>query len=124
MRILVCDDNADTAHTLAYLLKGDGHEVAVFHDGRDCLQRALEWRPDVAFLDLGLPSLSGFAVARRLRAQYGFDVVLVAVTGYGSSEDRTVSFESGFDVHLVKPVSLERIAAIAAHPARLRSGAA
>lgn len=120
MRILVCEDNVDTAETLAFVLKADGHEVAVCHDGRDGLRRALEWRPDVAFLDLGLPSLSGFAIARRLRAQYGFNVVLVAVTGYASAEDRTVSFESGFDVHLVKPVSPERVAAIAAQPAKLR----
>jgi DNA-binding response OmpR family regulator len=114
MRVLICDDNADAADTLALLLRTHGHDVKVFYDGDSCLKEALDWGPSVAFLDIGLPGLTGYGVARHLRAKFGAKVLLVAVTGYTRAEDRTVSFEAGFDMHLAKPVEPERLVAIAA----------
>ena len=121
MRILVCDDNVDSADTLRALFASDGHEVFCFHDSRTCLEKALEWRPDLVFLDIGMPQMTGYAVARHIRARYGSHIHIVAVTAYGSQEDKTVAFEAGFDVHLVKPVSPEKLLAIAADPASQRS---
>jgi CheY-like chemotaxis protein len=118
MRVLVCDDNVDGADTLAVLLRAHGHEVKVFYEGGTCLREALEWKPAIAFLDIGMPDITGYAVARQLRAKFGADIALVAVTGYGTTEDRTVCFESGFDMHLVKPAQPDRIVSIAATRSR------
>jgi len=118
MKVLVCDDNADGADTLAVLLRSHGHDVKVFYSGGECLRQALEWKPALAFLDIGLPDMTGYGVARQLRAAFGADVLLVAVTGYDSTEDRTVSAEAGFDMHLAKPVQLERLVSIAANGSR------
>ena len=71
MRILVCDDNADAAETLRVLLASDGHEVIALSDSRACLEKALEWVPEVAFLDVGMPGLTGYALARQIRARFG-----------------------------------------------------
>ncbi len=111
---MVCDDNADGADTLALLLRSHGHDVKVFYTGGACLREALDWKPAIAFLDIGLPDMTGYGVARQLRASFGADVLLVAVTGYDSTEDRTVSAEAGFDLHLAKPVELDRLVSIAA----------
>lgn len=119
MRVLVCDDNPDAADTLAVVLRLHGHDVRVFYEGRTCLREALEWKPAIAFLDIGMPGVTGHGVARQLRGTFGADILLVAVTAYGSTEDRTVSFESGFDMHLVKPVKMDRLVAIAASGARV-----
>lgn len=118
MRVLVCDDNVDGADTLAVLLRSHGHDVKTFYSGGACLKGALDWKPAIAFLDIGLPDMSGYGVARQLRRKFGADILLVAVTGYDSTEDRTVSAESGFDMHLGKPVELGRLVSIAATGSR------
>jgi two-component system, sensor histidine kinase len=114
MKVLVCDDNVDTADTLAVLLRSHGHDVKVSYAGATCLREALAWKPAIAFLDIGLPDMTGYGIARQLRANFGSDIMLVAVTGYDSTEDRTVSAEAGFDLHLAKPVELNRLVSIAA----------
>ena len=114
MRILVCDDNADVADTLRALLVSDGHEVIALRDSRACLEQALHWAPDVAFLDVAMPGMTGYAVARQIRARFGRRILLVAVTAYGSQEDKTVAFEAGFDMHLVKPVQPAKLLSVAA----------
>jgi PAS domain S-box-containing protein len=104
-RILVVDDNVDAAVTLALLLKSLGHETCVVHDGLEALRMAIEFRPDVVLLDIGMPGLDGYEVARRLRAlKRERPLRIIAVTGWGQEADRTRSREAGFDVHLVKPV--------------------
>jgi CheY-like chemotaxis protein len=103
--ILVVDDNADAAESLAMLLRVRGHEVRVALDGETALQAASTYRPEVVLLDIGLPRMDGYEVARRLRTEWGPEkALLVAVTGYGQEEDRRRSEEAGFDAHLVKPV--------------------
>ena len=107
MRVLLVDDNVDAAESLAMLLRLWGHEVAVAHDGPAALRAAEGQRPQVALLDIGLPGMDGYELARRLRSQPGLGrVVLVALTGWGQEEDRRRSQEAGFDHHLTKPVEL------------------
>jgi len=104
-RILVVDDNVDAAATLAMLLKSLGHETCVVHDGVQALRMAVQFRPDVVLLDIGMPGLDGYEVARRLRAlKRERPLRIVAITGWGQEADRVRSREAGFDVHLVKPV--------------------
>jgi signal transduction histidine kinase/CheY-like chemotaxis protein len=103
-RILVVDDNVDAANSLAALFRLSGHEVRTAHTGLKVLGVARELKPEVALLDLGLPEMDGFEVARRLRQEpWGKDVLLIALTGYGQEEDRRRSREAGFDHHLTKP---------------------
>ncbi|HVF59787.1 MAG TPA: ATP-binding protein [Thermoanaerobaculia bacterium] len=105
LRILVVDDNRDAAATLALLLELTGHDVRTAHDGVEALAAASEFRPDVVLLDIGLPKLNGYEVARRIRSQpRGQGVVLIAITGWGQEEDKRQSQEAGFDQHIVKPV--------------------
>jgi PAS domain S-box-containing protein len=105
-RILVVDDNVDAANSLAQLLTLLGHDVAVAHDGPAALGKAAEAPPELVFVDIGLPGMDGYALARALRAA-GLDrAALVAVTGYGRDQDVRRSIERGFDDHLVKPVDL------------------
>jgi PAS domain S-box-containing protein len=109
-RILVVDDNADTAESLALLLRREGHEVHVAHDGVAGLQAAQTDRPDIVFLDIGMPGMDGYEVARRLRRQPGLrGVVLVALTGWGQEEDRERARRAGFDHHLTKPAAPETL---------------
>jgi PAS domain S-box-containing protein len=109
-RVLIADDNADAAGTLACLLGAFGHDARVAHDGPAALATAAEFRPDVVLLDIGMPGLSGLEVARRLRGMpAGRGATLVAVTGYGHDDDRRRSREAGCDAHLVKPVDPEAI---------------
>jgi CheY-like chemotaxis protein len=105
-RILVVDDNADAAISLAMLLELEGHETRVAHSGADALAAMAEFSPNYVFLDIGLPDLSGYEVARRMRAMTGLRTVarLIALTGWGSDEDRRQAVAAGFDAHLVKPV--------------------
>jgi two-component system CheB/CheR fusion protein len=115
-RVLVVDDNADAAHSLALLLQMEGHQVEVVHDGLQALVVAQAQGPEVVLLDIGLPQMDGYEVARRLRRQPGLErAVLVALTGYGQEEDRRRSQEAGFDEHLVKPVEPATLLAMLAH---------
>jgi signal transduction histidine kinase/ActR/RegA family two-component response regulator len=115
-RVLVVDDNLDSAATLTRLLQALDHEVRVAHDGGEGMQLARDAVPDVILLDIGLPGLDGYEVARRLRGDRHFDrSLLVAVTGYGSPEDRRLSQEAGFNAHLVKPVDLGELKQVLAH---------
>jgi two-component system CheB/CheR fusion protein len=104
-RVLIVEDNQDTAESLRMLLEVHGHEVAVATTGPAGVRAALDWRPDVVLCDIGLPGLDGYGVARELRRNPATaGLLLVAVTGYGREEDRLRSREAGFDHHLTKPV--------------------
>ena len=104
-RVLIVDDNADSAETMAMLLQIWGHDVQVAKDGPTALAVAAERRPEVVLLDIGLPGMTGYEVAQRLRALPEMaDSVLVAVTGYGQEDDRRSTRAAGFALHLVKPV--------------------
>jgi CheY-like chemotaxis protein len=112
-RILVVDDVEAAASLLGRVLESMGHETRIAHDGPKALAIAKEYRPDVILLDLGMPGMSGFVVARLLRAQVGFEgITLIAVTGHGRDEDRRQAVEAGFDHHLLKPVSAEHMRAL------------
>jgi CheY-like chemotaxis protein/two-component sensor histidine kinase len=105
-RILVVDDNRDAADSLAVLLRMMGHEVHTAHDGLEAVGAVAVLQPDVVLLDIGLPKLNGYEVARRVRQGRAEGVVLIALTGWGQEEDRRRSREAGFDHHLTKPVEL------------------
>ncbi len=108
-RILVVEDNEDSREMLRYLLMLDGHEVHEAADGPAGLAAALHLRPDIAFVDVGLPGLDGYEIARRVRAETGAVIRLIALTGYGQPEDRRLSLEAGFDAHIVKPVAPDAV---------------
>lgn len=112
LRVLVVEDNADSAAALGELLGMWGHECRHASDGPSALDTAVEFRPRVVLLDVGLPQMDGYEVARRLRAMPGFGpehVLLVAITGYGTPRDRARTKENGFDEHLTKPVDLAHL---------------
>ena len=105
-RILLADDNRDAAESLALILRRKGHDVRVAFDGEEVLAIAAEFRPEVAFLDIGMPRMDGFEAAARMRQEsWGKEVFLVALTGWGMPADRERSGRSGFDAHVVKPAS-------------------
>ncbi len=105
LRILIVDDNHDSADMLATLLQFAGHETFTAHDGSAAVETAARLDPDVVLLDIGLPILNGYEAARRIRDQRGRErPLLIALTGWGQEEDRRRSMEAGFDAHLVKPV--------------------
>ena len=107
LKVLVVDDNVDAALTLSMILEASGHVTRVAHDGYGALEAAREFRPRVAFLDIGMPGMSGYDTARAIRAMEELDgVVLVALTGWGAESDRQRSSEAGFNHHLTKPVQL------------------
>jgi PAS domain S-box-containing protein len=114
-RILVVDDNLDAAESLATMLAMMGNETRTAHDGLQALKVAAAFRPDVMFLDIGMPKMNGYEVGRRAREQaWGKDMVLIALTGWGQEEDKRRSMEAGLDLHLVKPVlpaALEKLLA-------------
>jgi PAS domain S-box-containing protein len=110
-RVLVVDDNADAAAMLDMLLRSLGHETRIAHDGLDAVRVATEFRPDIVLLDIGMPGLDGFEVARRLRSlERDRPMKIVAVTGWGQDADRARTREAGFDLHLVKPVDAKDLA--------------
>src|SRR5262249_24643888 len=114
-RILVVDDNQDQAQSLGILLELLGHDVKTAYDGHSAVAIAKEFVPDVALVDIGLPGLNGFDVARRIREQPGLEkIVLIAQTGWGQEEDRRRTHEAGFDRHLVKPVEISAVQEILA----------
>jgi CheY-like chemotaxis protein len=108
-RILIVDDNVDAATTLDLLLRSLGHETSVAHNGMEALRLATEFRPQVVLLDIGMPGLDGYEVARRLRTMKKQGMRIVAITGWGQEADRQRSREAGFDLHLVKPVEPDEL---------------
>ena len=109
-RVLLADDNVDFAESLAMILQISGHEVRVVHDGATAVEIADAFVPDFAFLDIGLPRINGYEVAKRLRAsEITRDAALVAVTGWGQEDDKRRAREAGFDLHMVKPVEPDQI---------------
>jgi signal transduction histidine kinase/CheY-like chemotaxis protein len=119
-RVLIVDDNDDARKSLAILLALEGHDTYEAADGARGIEVASHVRPEVALIDIGLPDLSGYEVARRIRADSSGGVALVAVTGYGQPEDQRRAFDAGFDAHLVKPITIEQLNEIlsAARPQR------
>jgi PAS domain S-box-containing protein len=115
LRVLVVDDNVDTAESMAMLLKVSGHQVRMAHTGPTALEAALDYRPNVVLLDIGLPEMDGYEVAKRIRQQPVLqNVMLVAMTGYGQDTDRLRSQEVGFNAHLVKPADFGKVQQILA----------
>ena len=108
-RVLIVEDSPDNRATLQLLLQSWGHEVEAAGDGLRGVQRALAWRPEVAVVDIGLPLLDGYQVARQIRAALRDDVFLIALTGYGQPENRRRAFEVGFDIHMTKPADLDEL---------------
>ena len=115
LRVLVVDDDRDTADSFATLLTMWGHDPLVAYRSVDALRLSRDMQPDAILLDLGLPDIDGYEVARRVRRQPGTaGVFLIALTGYGRTGDRRLSEGAGFDFHLVKPVELEELRALLA----------
>ncbi len=113
VRILIVDDNEDAAELLASTLELTGYRTLVVHDGPAALKVIADFAPDIAMLDIGLPVMDGYELARRLRAEPRWaQLRLVAVTGYGQQSDRQRSQEAGFDAHLVKPIDVARLPAV------------
>lgn len=110
LRIMVVDDNVDAAESLAMMLELDGHSVVRAHDARAAIALARDERPNVMLLDIGLPEIDGYELARRLRALPEVDAArLIAITGYGQAEDRQRAEDAGFNDYLVKPVEFESL---------------
>jgi CheY-like chemotaxis protein len=109
-RVLVVDDNDDAAELLAELITMSGHAAVIAHDGPRALDLAATFHPEIALLDIGLPVMDGYELARRLRAQSA-TVRLIAVTGYAQESARERARAAGFDMHLVKPVEIEALRA-------------
>lgn len=113
LRILVVDDNVDSALTMAALLAMYGHEVCTAHDGLDALEEMRRFKPDVAILDIGMPKMNGYSVAKNIRSRSNeAQPLLIAVTGWGQDKDRRRSKDAGFDHHLVKPVDPAALSAL------------
>jgi two-component system, sensor histidine kinase len=117
-KVLVIDDNDDGREMLRALCELGGHEVIEAADGPEGVERALEVEPDIAFVDIGLPTIDGYEVARRLRARAERPIRLIALSGYGSPEHRARAFEAGFDDHIAKPISHEQLRRCIAQAAR------
>jgi DNA-binding response OmpR family regulator len=112
-RVLIVDDNVDTAGSLAVLLRMWGHEVRTTHDGISAVEVALEFRPDAVLLDIGLPRMDGFSVAERLRALPAFDrTLIVGASGYNRESDRLRAAQAGINLYLVKPFDPWKLEAI------------
>lgn len=113
LRILLADDEKDGVSTLAELLRGRGHDVRIANDGQSAVDVAGAFQPQVSVLDIGMPLMSGHEVARHLRRQaWGRDMLLVALSGWGSTKDRAAAHEAGFDYHVTKPADFEHLAGL------------
>ncbi len=108
-RVLVVDDLRPSANTLAMMLSGLGQQTQVAYDGQAAITAAVALRPEIVFLDIAMPGMDGYEVARQLRRAAGADLVLVALTGYGQEQDRQRAFAAGFDQHLVKPTTVDAL---------------
>jgi CheY-like chemotaxis protein len=109
-RVLIADDNRDAAESLAMLLEIEGHAVTVVHDGKQALAAIETSRPDVALLDIGMPEIDGYEVARQVRGDSrGQRTLLIAITGWGQEQDKARAMAAGFDLHFTKPVEPERL---------------
>jgi PAS domain S-box-containing protein len=116
-RILVVDDNVDAALSVAQMLKSWGHEVQTAFNGPDAVEKARTYKPQIVLLDIGMPGMSGYEVARQLRAEHDLEgVIITALTGYGQAEDRSRSREAGFNHHLTKPPDPKILAALLESP--------
>ncbi len=109
LRAVVCDDAADLRDLVADLLRMKGHQVTVVEDGPSAIRVITAEKPDVALIDIGLPDMDGYEVARTLRRDMPYRVRLIAMTGYGQATDRTTALQAGFDAHIVKPASADKI---------------
>jgi DNA-binding response OmpR family regulator len=108
-RVLVVDDNQDAADSLAMLLSAQGDEVRTAYDGEEAIEADRRFEPGIVLLDIGLPKLSGYDVARDIRQRRGAAVLIVAITGWGQEEDRQRSRDAGFDHHFTKPVDISSL---------------
>ena len=109
-RILIVDDNHDSADSLAMLMEITGNKTYLAHDGVEAVEAIEKHRPEVVLLDIGLPKIDGHEVCRRVREQpWGKDIVVIALTGWGQEDDRRRSEEAGFNGHLVKPVDYDKL---------------
>jgi CheY-like chemotaxis protein len=112
-RVLVVDDNVDAATSLSMMLKEKGHDVQAVHDATEALRVIERFSPEVALLDIELPEMSGYEVAKRIRSMNGgTNMVLIAITGRGQKEDKEKALDAGFDAHLTKPVDTSSLAAV------------
>jgi CheY-like chemotaxis protein len=122
-RVLVADDNRDGAEIMSLLLQQYGYEVNIAHTGTEALTLAAQSAPEIAILDIGMPGMSGYEVARQIRAEaWGKHMMLIALTGWGQEEDKKKAFEAGFDHHLIKPIDPDALEALMAS-GKLRSTA-
>ena len=117
-RVLICEDQKDAAESLAALLRLQGYEVLVCPDGRCAIDQAPQWRPDAAIIDIGLPGITGYAVAQHIRTlAFGGDVVLIAVTGYTTPADIEMAQRAGFNWHFAKPADASFLLDVLEDPA-------
>ena len=115
LRVLVVDDDRDIATGTEMILRAMGHDVRVAHDGAEALEIAAAFHPEAALVDLGMPNMNGYLLARKLREwRWTRDAVLIAVTGWGGERERARAKDAGFDHHLLKPAAPERIAELLA----------
>jgi two-component system CheB/CheR fusion protein len=123
-RVLLVDDNVDSTEPLSLLLQAKGHQTRLAVEGEEALALAVEFQPTCVVLDLGLPGMDGYEIARRLRERHGPQLTLVALTGWSGHDVRAKAAQAGFDYHLVKPVNweeLEHIVTVEGDRSRLRS---
>jgi CheY-like chemotaxis protein len=121
LTILVADDVRDSADSLSELLRSFGHNVVIARDGIEAVAQAALHRPDLAVLDIGMPGLDGYEVARKVRSEpWGWDVTLIALTGWGQREDQRAVRAAGYDFHMTKPTDVERLLELVAQAAAAR----
>ncbi len=121
LRVLVADDERDAVSMLELILRDEGHEVHSVYDGQEVLEAVRSFQPDVVLLDIGMPKLTGYEVARRLRERYGAALLLIAVTGWKQGSDRILAQLAGFDHHLAKPYESHALVALLAKATRADS---